>query len=91
MLPPFHIYSMVVNLLFGLHLAAELYLHLRFDVEAVLRDIHEHRLSVIPAVPTMFIALIHHPDVARFDLTSLKMCNSGGAPYRWTFSSVSRH
>ncbi len=79
-LPPFHIYSMVVNLLFGLHLAAELYLHLRFDVEAVLRDIHEHRLSVIPAVPTMFIALIHHPDVARFDLTSLKMCNSGGAP-----------
>ncbi len=79
-LPPFHIYSMVVNLLFGLHLGAELYMHLRFDAGAVLEDIHTHRISVAPAVPTMFIALIHHPDVARFDLTSLKMCNSGGAP-----------
>ncbi len=79
-LPPFHIYSMVVNMLFGLRLGAELFVHARFDAEAVLHDIHEHRISVVPAVPTMFIAMIHYPQVHTLDLTSLKMCNSGGAP-----------
>ncbi len=79
-LPPFHIYSMTVNLLFGIRLAAELYLHSRFDPDAVLKAVHEHRLSVLPAVPTMFIALIHHPQVGEYDLTSLRLCNSGGAP-----------
>lgn len=79
-LPPFHIYSMVVNLMFGLRLGAELYIHSRFDAEEVLREIHESRLSAVPVVPTMLIAMLNHPRVNEFDLTSLRMCNAGGAP-----------
>lgn len=79
-LPPFHIYSMVVNLMFGLRLGAELYVQHRFDAETVLREIHESRLSAVPVVPTMLIAMLNHPKVNEFDLTSLRMCNAGGAP-----------
>lgn len=79
-LPPFHIYSMVVNTLFGMQLAAELYIHSRFDPEAVLRAVHENRITTLPAVPTMFIAMLHQPEAARYDLSCLKICNSGGAP-----------
>ena len=79
-LPPFHIYALMVNMIFGLRAAAELYLHPRFDVPTVLREISQSRITTFPGVPTMFIGLLAHPQTAEHDLTSLKMCNSGGAP-----------
>ncbi|KKN94003.1 hypothetical protein LCGC14_0192670 [marine sediment metagenome] len=79
-LPPFHIYALMINMLFSLRLAAEVYLHPRFDAETVLREIHNSRITTFPGVPTMFIGLLAHPLTSQLDLTSLKMCNSGGAP-----------
>jgi long-chain acyl-CoA synthetase len=34
----------------------------------------------MPGVPTMFIAMLSHPKLKTFDLSSLKYCVSGGAP-----------
>ncbi|CEA04214.1 long-chain-fatty-acid--CoA ligase [Pseudomonas saudimassiliensis] len=79
-LPPFHIYALMINMLFSLRMAAEVYLHPRFDAETVLREIHDNRITTFPGVPTMFIGLLAHPLTAQLDLTSLKLCNSGGAP-----------
>lgn len=79
-LPPFHIYALMINMLFSLRLAAEVYLHPRFDAETVLREINDNRITSFPGVPTMFIGLLSHPLTPKMDLTSLKMCNSGGAP-----------
>jgi len=79
-LPPFHIYALAVNMLFGLRLGAELIQHSRFDPQAALQDIAAKKVSVFCGVPTMFTALIDHPDTARHDLRSLKYCGSGGAP-----------
>lgn len=79
-LPPFHIYALMINMVFSLHMGAEIYLHPRFDAETVLREIHASRITTFPGVPTMFIGLLAHPLTAELDLTSLKMCNSGGAP-----------
>src|SRR5690625_978804 len=79
-LPPFHIYALMVNMLFGIRIGAEIYLHLRFDAGAALEEISSNKITTFPAVPTMFIALLNHPDIARYDLSSLKVCNSGGAP-----------
>ncbi len=79
-LPPFHIYALMINMLFSLSMGSEVYLHPRFDAETVLREIHGSRITTFPGVPTMFIGLLAHPLTAKLDLTSLKMCNSGGAP-----------
>ena len=79
-LPPFHIYALSVNMLLGIRAAAELILHPRFDAEAVLKDISTKNATSFPGVPTMFTALLSHPDVAKYDLHSLKYCGSGGAP-----------
>jgi len=78
-LPPFHVYALVVNMLFGLRLGAEIVLHARFDMEAVLRDIAEKRITVFCGVPTMFVGMLHVGG-QKMDLTSLRLCNSGGAP-----------
>ena len=79
-LPPFHIYALTVNMLLGTKLGAELVLHTRFDVDAVIKDISTKKVTSFPGVPTMYVALINHPAVQTSDLSSLKWCASGGAP-----------
>ncbi|MFC4260288.1 long-chain fatty acid--CoA ligase [Marinobacter lacisalsi] len=79
-LPPFHIYSIVVNMLFGLRNGATLYLHLKFDPEQALETIQREKITVFPAVPTMLSALLAFPKLGDYQLDSLKLCNSGGAP-----------
>ncbi|QDW37319.1 long-chain fatty acid--CoA ligase [Bradyrhizobium sp. KBS0727] len=79
-LPPFHIYALTVNVLFGILSGSEIIQHVRFDVREVLADITNKQVTVFCGVPTMFTALIHHPDTPNHSLRSLKFCGSGGAP-----------
>ena len=79
-LPPFHIYALTANMLLAVRAAAEIVLHTRFDTQAVLQDIVAKKISCFPGVPTRFSALLAHPQLAEYDLTSLKHCGSGGAP-----------
>ncbi len=46
----------------------------------VLQAIEKHKVTVVAAVPTIFIAITNHPLVDKFDLTSILGCPSGGAP-----------
>jgi long-chain acyl-CoA synthetase len=78
-LPPFHVYALVVNMLMGLKLGAELVLHARFDLPAVLADLTAKRITIFCGVPTMFVGLLQ-ADLASLDLSALRLCNSGGAP-----------
>lgn len=79
-LPLFHIYALSVNMLFGLYIGAEIVLHTRFEPEPVIRDLAEKKISIFPGVPTMYTAIANFPDIEKYDLSSLKLCNSGGAP-----------
>jgi long-chain acyl-CoA synthetase len=79
-LPLFHVYAMVVEMLLSMRMGGELVLMVKFDPEAVLKEISKGRISVFPGVPTMFTALSGHPRVDDYDLGSLKICTSGGAP-----------
>jgi long-chain acyl-CoA synthetase len=79
-LPLFHIYALTADMLFGLQIGAELVIHLRFDLDAVMHDLSAKRITCFPGVPTMFTAIISHPNIAKYELGSLKHCNSGGAP-----------
>ena len=38
------------------------------------------RSTALPGVPTMYQALLDHPDLAKTDFSSLRICISGGAP-----------
>ncbi|MEB0139790.1 MULTISPECIES: long-chain fatty acid--CoA ligase [unclassified Undibacterium] len=79
-LPLFHIYALTVDMLFGIRLGAEIILHSRFDVDAVVKDLTNKKITIFPGVPTMYTAIIHYPDIGHYDLSALKFCNSGGAP-----------
>jgi long-chain acyl-CoA synthetase len=79
-LPLFHIYALTVNMIFGIRMGAEVILHTRFDPDAVIKDLSSKKVTMFPGVPTMYTAIINHPNIDEYDLSSLKFCGSGGAP-----------
>ena len=79
-LPLFHVFGMTAGMNWPLNLAGTIILLPKFDVTTVLKTIHKLRPTVFPAVPTIFLALLHHPNLQRYDLTSLWGSISGSAP-----------
>ena len=51
----------------------------KFEALAALQLMQQHKVTYFSGVPTMYVALLMHPDAADFDLSSLKRCVSGGA------------
>ncbi len=79
-LPFFHIYALVVLLLWQMKRGSVLFLHLRFDADLVLHDIEVKKATYFPGVPTMWIALNSIPGIEKRDFSSLRQVGSGGAP-----------
>jgi len=79
-LPFFHVFAMTAVMNFALAYGAEIVIMPRFVLDDAMKLIDKTRPSVMPGVPTMFIAMLNHPKLASFDLSSLKFCLSGGAP-----------
>jgi long-chain acyl-CoA synthetase len=78
-LPFFHVFAMTVVMNLGVRCASELFLMPRFVLNDALELIHKNRLTVLAGVPTLFNAVLNHPQIKSYDLTSLKFCISGGA------------
>jgi long-chain acyl-CoA synthetase len=80
-LPIFHSFGMTVcmNLAVGIAGAMALVPNPR-DIPAVMHSIAKHRATLFPAVPAMYAAIINHPKVKSFNLSSVKRCVSGSAP-----------
>jgi len=60
-------------------LAAKIVLLPRFDTTAALETIQAQRVTVFCGVPTMYAALLANPNIAKFDLTSVRVCISGAS------------
>lgn len=52
----------------------------RFDPEQVMRLIERERVTLWGAIPTMLHRVVHHPNVKKYDLSSLTRVSFGGAP-----------
>ena len=79
-LPFFHVFAMTAVMNMSIYLGAVIIMHPRFELDAVLQDIHKKKPTVFDGVPTMFGAINAHPKLKDFDLKSIKACISGGAP-----------
>jgi acyl-CoA synthetase (AMP-forming)/AMP-acid ligase II len=79
-LPFFHIYGLTVILNLALWRGATVVTMPRFELEAFLRLLQDHRVTVACIVPPIVLALARHPDVDRADLSSLGWVLSGAAP-----------
>jgi long-chain acyl-CoA synthetase len=80
LLPLFHVFGMTCTMNFALCVGAQIILLPRFDLVQLLTTIDRKRPTILPGVPTLYRAINHHPDIGRYDLSSLRLCVSGGAP-----------
>ena len=78
-LPFFHIYGMTAAMNAPLYAGGSMVLLPRFEVEAVMKAIQKEKITSFCGVPTMYIAVINHPDVRKFSLRTVRGCISGGA------------
>ncbi len=79
--PLYHCFGMVMGNLGALtHGATMVYPAEGFDAAATLAALSEERCHALYGVPTMFIALLHHPDFDRYDLSSLRTGIMAGSP-----------
>jgi long-chain acyl-CoA synthetase len=78
-LPLFHSFGQSNVMNTTIYAGATLTLVPRFDAAKVLEVIQRDRVSVFCGVPTMYFALLHHPDADQYDTSSLRLCISGGA------------
>jgi acyl-CoA synthetase (AMP-forming)/AMP-acid ligase II len=78
--PFFHALGFAVLLNAGLSAGATVVSLPRFDLEAFLRAIEDHRATGTVIVPPIALALARHPIVDRYDLSSLRFAGCGAAP-----------
>jgi fatty-acyl-CoA synthase len=79
--PFYHCFGMVLgNLACVTHRSCMVVPGEGFDPLAVLETVAAERCTGLHGVPTMFIAVLDHPDFARFDLSSLRTGIMAGSP-----------
>ncbi|MEV6108059.1 long-chain fatty acid--CoA ligase [Streptomyces sp. NPDC051940] len=78
-LPFFHSFGQTCGMNGALAAGATVTLLPRFDPAKALDILRRDRVTVMLGVPTMYVALLNHPDRASFDTDALRVCVSGGA------------
>ncbi|HEY5431618.1 MAG TPA: long-chain fatty acid--CoA ligase [Solirubrobacteraceae bacterium] len=78
-LPLFHSFGQTCGMNATLGGGGTLTLMPRFDPAKALEIIQRDRVNVFQGVPTMYGAMLHHPDRERYDVSTLRLCGSGGS------------
>jgi long-chain acyl-CoA synthetase len=78
-LPLAHGYGILTQLV-GMRVAGTGVLMRWFEPGAALQLIQEHRVKILAAVPTMLVYLLNHPDLDKYDVSSLERVGCGAAP-----------
>lgn len=82
-LPLFHSYGQTTQMNSGFYLGQTLTLLPRFDADAALAIMDRDDVTIFAGVPTMYWAILNHPDAQKYDLDkiakNLRLCFTGGA------------
>jgi long-chain acyl-CoA synthetase len=78
-LPLFHSFGQTCTMNVAINARATVSLIPRFDPVKALEILERDRITVFEGVPTMYNALLATPDRERYDVSSLRVCVSGGA------------
>lgn len=78
-LPFFHVYGMTTVLILSVMEGHKMVLLPKFDTTTALKTIEKQRPTLFPGAPTIYIGLLNHPDIEKYDLSSIESCISGSA------------
>ncbi|MBM3675890.1 MAG: fatty acid--CoA ligase family protein [Actinobacteria bacterium] len=77
--PFFHAFGLKAGIVASLLTGATIVPHLVFDVPSVMQRVVEERITMLPGPPAIYQTILDHPDLASFDLSSLRLAVTGAA------------
>jgi long-chain acyl-CoA synthetase len=78
-LPLFHIFGLTCGLNATIYGGGTLTLLPRFDPGLALEVVGRDKVTIFEGVPTMYTSMLHHPDSGQADVSTLRLCVSGGS------------
>ncbi|KAF8469078.1 hypothetical protein BDZ91DRAFT_781993 [Kalaharituber pfeilii] len=79
-LPFFHIYGLTCIIHQGFYSGNPVIVMERFDLEKFCKTVQEEQITYVYAVPPVILLLAKHPIVSNYNLSCVRMINSGAAP-----------
>jgi acyl-CoA synthetase (AMP-forming)/AMP-acid ligase II len=77
--PYFHMFGLKSGILACVASGASMFPEAVFDAGRILARVEAERITVLPGAPTLYQALLDHPDRDRYDLSSLRVAVTGAA------------
>jgi acyl-CoA synthetase (AMP-forming)/AMP-acid ligase II len=77
--PYFHMFGLKAGILASITAGAAMYPEPVFDVERALSRVSSERITVLPGAPTIYQAILDHPERDNHDLSSLRVAVTGAA------------
>ncbi|MGE0881029.1 MAG: FadD3 family acyl-CoA ligase [Acidimicrobiia bacterium] len=77
--PFFHAFGLKAGILACFITGATMVPHAVFDVPMMMKRIVEERITMLPGPPAIYQTMLDHPDLASFDLSTLKRAVTGAA------------
>jgi len=78
-LPLYHIFALTACAMWGMRVGAlNILIPNPRDISGFIRELGKYKFNMLPAVNTLYNALVNHPDFAHLDFSQLKICNGGG-------------
>ncbi|MFI5303639.1 MAG: long-chain fatty acid--CoA ligase [Nitrospiria bacterium] len=79
-IPFFHVFGMTACMNLAISLGGKMILIPKFKTEEVIRSIEKFKATVFFGVQAMYVAINHFEEIAKRDISSIKVCISGGGP-----------
>ncbi len=77
--PFFHSFGLNAGILACLMTGATILPHAVFDVPSVMDRIPEEQISMLPGPPAIYQTILNHPDLDRYDMSTLRLAVTGAA------------
>ena len=78
-LPLYHIFALTACAMWGMRVGAlNILIPNPRDIGGFIKELGKYRFNMLPAVNTLYNALLNHPDFAKLDFSGLKIANGGG-------------
>jgi len=78
-LPLYHIFALSVCAFLGMYIGGRCLLIVNpRDIPAVIKELSKHEFHMLPAVNTLYNALLNHPDFGKINFKGLRAANGGG-------------
>ncbi|WP_317202278.1 long-chain fatty acid--CoA ligase [Janthinobacterium sp.] len=78
-LPLYHIFALTACAMWGMRMGAlNILIPNPRDIGGLIKELRKYRFNLLPAVNTLYNAMLNHPDFAALDFSGLKIANGGG-------------